>query len=114
VGKDQELSSLEKKITYNLIGKPSSEDTTPIVSETKLCEWPMGVRRRMAQSTKIAAITPTDTNVMIFLFIFLWLLFVCDLSFRPNVHHQRCEPAAMGARTMTDVNGWLASAAWCG
>src|SRR5215472_3612430 len=32
----------------------------------------------------------------------------------PNDHHQRCEPAAKRAGTVTDVNGWLASAAWCG
>jgi hypothetical protein len=31
-----------------------------------------------------------------------------------NDQHQRCEPAAEGARTATDIDGWLASAAWCG
>ena len=40
-----------------------------MVSETKLWEWPMGESLRMAHSTKIAEITATDTNVMIFLFI---------------------------------------------
>jgi len=31
-----------------------------------------------------------------------------------NWLHQRCEPAATGARIGTGMNGWLASAAWCG
>ena len=30
-----------------------------------------------------------------------------------NDHHQRCEPAAKGARIVNDMNGWLASAEWC-
>jgi hypothetical protein len=34
--------------------------------------------------------------------------------FTPNDHHQRCEPAAADVRIVTDVNGWLASAAWFG
>jgi hypothetical protein len=32
----------------------------------------------------------------------------------PNDHHQRCEPAAEGSPIGTELNGWLASAAWCG
>jgi hypothetical protein len=31
-----------------------------------------------------------------------------------NDHHQRCEPAADSSRIVTEPNGWLASAAWCG
>lgn len=31
-----------------------------------------------------------------------------------NDHLQRCEPAADIARILIDVNGWLASAGWCG
>lgn len=30
-----------------------------------------------------------------------------------NRHHQQCEAAAEDARTAIDLNGWLASAAWC-
>jgi hypothetical protein len=31
-----------------------------------------------------------------------------------NVHDQRCEPAVYGAQIENDLNGWLASAEWCG
>src|SRR5690348_374596 len=31
-----------------------------------------------------------------------------------NDQHQRCEPAANDFRIGTRLNGWLASAAWCG
>jgi hypothetical protein len=31
-----------------------------------------------------------------------------------NAHHQRCEPAANDLRIVTELNGWLASAEWCG
>ncbi len=31
-----------------------------------------------------------------------------------NDHHQWGEPAAKGARFLTDVTGWIASAEWCG
>ena len=34
-------------------------------------------------------------------------------SLKPNDHHQRCELAAKGAGIVTDLSGWLASAA-CG
>jgi hypothetical protein len=33
---------------------------------------------------------------------------------QPNDHNQRCEPAANVVGTMTVLNGWLASAEWCG
>ena len=29
-----------------------------------------------------------------------------------NDHHQRCEPAAYNLRIVTELNGWLVSAAW--
>jgi len=29
-----------------------------------------------------------------------------------NDHHQRCEPAANSIRIVTELNGWLSSAAW--
>src|SRR4051812_47730582 len=34
-------------------------------------------------------------------------------TYKANDHHQRCEPAAEGDGTVTDINGWLASAACC-
>jgi len=71
-GKDQLPSSPNTNITYNLIGRANKANANPIVSEIKVCEWPMGVNRRTANKANTEMITVAETDRIIFLFIF-WM-----------------------------------------